>query len=1216
MVTISIGLLLTQTISVHSGYVGPTNNVGTQPTYIPDAIRDSDPVGPESGSFVKNVGQFPDEVKFLALTDSGVLSIFDDGFNIEQTNPYSKTLESPQSRSSDWTGPEIRSVTNIEINTPISYKVRIKYINSSDSQPRGTIPSAHYVNYFHRDQTNWYTRVPSYGRIEIEQLYPGIDLSFYIEDGELKYEFALEPQADASMIQFNIEGDVDDLVVFDDHVVITTPVGEVSDKGLVTFYEDAPSEEIPCRFDITSQGFLGYSLGDYNKERPIVIDPMVVSSLSGGSNDDWISDLAIGDEGVIYIAASTSSFDYSGVSTGINLGETGGPYDVAISAISHDGKEILWITYIGGTGPDYVTSLQLDADGNLVVLGDTGSTDFPTTPNGYDRILDGSMDSFILKINPNGDRMMYSTLLGGNSSEISSELGINEDGSIYVTGITNSIDFPTSIDALYGNYSGGSWDVYCSVLSSDLSSMKSSTYIGAGAEDYASDIGSDANGNLIITGYTRSEDFRTTDTSYQSEHAGSVDAFIYIISKDLKSQIYSTLIGGSGSDFSTSLVVTNDSLYITGRTWSPDYPVTANAIKKTKGTDSFDIFVTQISSDLSDLISSTYLGGRNEDWVNDIEVDSDGFIYIAGTTGSINFPITDGAYMTSYQGGTMDAFITVLDQNTSVIRYSSFLGGSLNEDVGLALELDEMMGVYIVGKTKSTDFPVSQGAFQKHLGGEGWDGFIIKLLIDFKAPIANAGPDLLIDQYMTTRLNGSQSTDNAGIIEWRWSFIDNGQEIILFGPNPDYSFINAGTFNVTLVVKDLTGHSDTDGLIVSVIDITSPAANGGQDITIDQHQIVVFNGSASTDNVGITEWTWFFTLNGHEITLFGPVPSQQFDEAGTYEVVLTVFDAVGNFGTDNVTVYVVDITQPIAEAGPDIYIDQGQKAWFNGSGSIDNVEITEWLWSINIGSKDTLLEGKLQNLIFEEAGAFKVTLEISDKHDNVADDILYVHVRDIEAPVPYAGPDKQSPQGSKLTLDASKSQDNVGIVRYLWNITAEGLSYTLEGKEVTKLFDSPGKYTILLIVFDQEGNWAKDSAVIWVIDTIPPNARAKKNVTIQAGMVANMDGSDSEDNVGIQNWSWTFTYLGQQIYLEGVISEFRFDRAGEYIITLNCTDEAGNSGKTTMNVTVVPMDGETKSSIPTYLLLIVVIAAIITSIMLVRWARTPPDSSPFQSNDE
>jgi PKD repeat protein len=263
--------------------------------------------------------------------------------------------------------------------------------------------------------------------------------------------------------------------------------------------------------------------------------------------------------------------------------------------------------------------------------------------------------------------------------------------------------------------------------------------------------------------------------------------------------------------------------------------------------------------------------------------------------------------------------------------------------MGYGIDLDNRSVTFITGYTYSREFPTSPDAYQRTHDAEFRDAFIMSF--DFKSPIADAGPDLTIDQHEAVQFDGTGSMDNLGIDNWTWSFNDGRGACALYGSGPSHTFHEAGTFTVSLNVTDSSGNWAVDRMNVTVRDSTRPFADAGPDISIDQFETAVFDGSSSGDNVGIVNATWRFEYGGKQIQLEGINASFKFDVAGMFLVELIVSDAAGNQASDVLEVWVRDVTSPTANAGPDLSIDQHQTVTFNGTASSDNVAILDWVWT-------------------------------------------------------------------------------------------------------------------------------------------------------------------------------------------------------------------------------------------------------------------------------
>jgi hypothetical protein len=396
-----------------------------------------------------------------------------------------------------------------------------------------------------------------------------------------------------------------------------------------------------------------------------------------------------------------------------------------VSKLSSDLSSLLASTFIGGSTRDYAHAITIDSSGNLYVVGHTGSSNYPTTTGAYDSSPNGFYDGFVSKLSSDLSSLLASTFIGGNRSDSANAITIDSSGNLYVAGGTGSSNYPTTEGAYDSSHNGGQ-DVFVSKLSSDLSSLLASTFIGGGGWDYANAITIDSSGNLYVAGYAGPPDYPTTEGVYDSSfNGGWSDVFVSKLDSDLGSLLASTFIGGGDCDCAHAITIdSSGNLYVAGSTGSSDYPTTGEAYDSShNGGD--DGFVSKLSSDLSSLLASTFIGGSDYDYAYVITIDPSGNLYVAGTTYSSNYPTTEGAYDSSHNGGEVDVFVSKLSSDLGGLSASTFIGGN-STDWAYAITINPSGNLYVAGNTGSSDYPITTRAYDSSHNG-GRDVFVSKL---------------------------------------------------------------------------------------------------------------------------------------------------------------------------------------------------------------------------------------------------------------------------------------------------------------------------------------------------------------------------------------------------------------------------------------------------------------------------------------------------------
>jgi len=462
---------------------------------------------------------------------------------------------------------------------------------------------------------------------------------------------------------------------------------------------------------------------------------------------------------------------------------------------------ITYSTYLGGSGDEFSIWSDIDRAGNFYVTGFTNSPDFPTTGGVFQpTFAGGDGDAFVAKLNRSGSGLVWSTYLGGDASDVGIGLDVDRHGNVVVTGETSSTGFPTTPGAFQRTFAGGPTDAFVTKLNAKGSGLLFSTFLGGqGGEGFDAGFISffDRAGNVHVEGDTGSPDFPTTPGSFQPTFGGGPgDGFVVKLRPNGARLVYSTFVGGSGADGAhDGELDKKGSFYLDGFTDSTDFPTTPGAFQPAFGGGPNDAWAAKLNKTGTALDYSTYLGGEGEEDVFDLTTDRSGSAYIPGQTSSTDFPVTPGAFQTTFQGGDLDGYLTKLNPTGTKAIYSTYLGGS-GFDITGTVRVDRRGIAHVAGATGSTDFPVTSGAFQASYGGGPADAFLVLL--------SRNGSRLRFGSY----LGGSGEDASVGAGSWldgrgNW-FIPGATDSADFPVTPGaFQTANAGGFDVFLVKINL-----------------------------------------------------------------------------------------------------------------------------------------------------------------------------------------------------------------------------------------------------------------------------------------------------------------------------------------------------------------------------------------------------------------------------
>jgi len=678
-------------------------------TFIPTALFSGTPSAVEASysklplSFVKNEGQ----------TDKNIL-FYEQGSG--RTTVFSLN------------GVALRLARSGKVKEPVSAgEVTLTFPGVTPSKVEPLERRGGKVNYFiGKEPRGWKTDVPTYGAILYKDVFPGTDIKFYGSNRQLEYDIIVAPGSDPSRVVLSYKGAKKLALIHNGDLEISLENGSILQKKPILYQTiDGKREYIPGNFVIKEGTAYGFEAASYDKAKPLIIDPVLLySTYLGGSAYDTPSAITLDSAGNIYVVGGTWSSDFPLQNPYQQYHRGPRPdlsrSDVFVTKFDPLGASLIYSTYLGGEASDFGNAIAVDSEGNAYVAGFTYSSNFPSKNSLQQPYANGETgDGFVTKLGPEGNSLVYSTFLGGTAHDAVLSLALAPSGSVYVTGITSSTDFPTI--GPYQTSNAGLQDGFVAKINAAGDALVYSTYFGGNKDDNAWCIAIDSSGNAYVTGWTESPDFPTFNP-FQKSLRGFADAFVAKFGPAGDALVYSTYLGGkSGEQAYTIALDSAGCAYVGGATGSTDFPKVNAYQRRLKATQNG--FVTKISQTGTTLIYSTYLGA-NYDAVYGITVDSSGNAYVAGQTWSEKFPVKNPV---QGYGGNWDGFVSKLNSSGDTLVYSTYLGGS-QKDIAYAVTVDASGTAYVAGETCSTDFPILN-PYQATLSKDSWkaDVFVVKL---------------------------------------------------------------------------------------------------------------------------------------------------------------------------------------------------------------------------------------------------------------------------------------------------------------------------------------------------------------------------------------------------------------------------------------------------------------------------------------------------------
>jgi hypothetical protein len=580
----------------------------------------------------------------------------------------------------------------------------------------------------------WRRDVPNYARVRYEDIYAGVDQVFYGNGRELEYDFIVAPQADWKQIALGFEG-VEKLDINAAGELVLHAGGDRIVQKKPVIYQDINGRrsEVQGKYKILTSEVasrsqrVGFEIGEYDRSKALVIDPVLVySTYLGGSDADSGKAIAIDGERNVYVTGYTVSTDFPTVNPA-QPGMTGnGRSDVFVTKINAAGTAIVYSTYVGGTAGEIGHGIDVDNAGNAYVTGTTGgvtgANDFPTTPGAFDRTFNSPDESFLLKLNQSGNALVYSTYTGGS---IGHEVKVNKaSGEAFVAG-SASDTLPTTPGAFRTTCQSAlcTSNGFVSKFNAEGSALVYSTYVGDGV---INDLAIDATGNAYVTGRTISTAYPITPGAAQPTCTGCnlarADAFVTKLNATGSALVYSTYLGGSVEDSGNSIAIdTSGNAYVTGAASS--YSANAVPFPTTPGafqTDGPGAFITKLNPAGTSFVYSTFIGVRGTGY--GIAVDPAGNAHVTGrvrTTITLVNPISS-----DFTPGVDHVFITSLNPTGAALLFSTFFGPGGGSEIAA----DTTGNIYVTGESFGS-LPLMNPIQPGHGAGSAFDAFVAKIQV-------------------------------------------------------------------------------------------------------------------------------------------------------------------------------------------------------------------------------------------------------------------------------------------------------------------------------------------------------------------------------------------------------------------------------------------------------------------------------------------------------
>lgn len=655
--------------------------------------------------FIENAGQTDSKVAFYVSTAAGTTFVTKDGAIV-----YS--LPGGGGRQPAWTLSE-------------------SFQGGKPRPHRGERAITRVSDFHGNDPRCWRSGLPTYRSVELGEVWRGIGVSVRASGPAIEKVFTVAPGASADSIRMQLDGARRLRISALGRLIADTGFGNVAFSAPVAYQEKGQRRvAVVVSYRLDRAGY-GFRLGTYDPNSAVIIDPLLQSTYLGGSDIDEAFAVTSVSSGEVLVAGITWSTDFPGTAGGAQTGFHGGNSEAFVGRLNSTLTTLLQATYLGGSESELAWGISVNAGGDeVLVAGDTRSSDFPATIGGAQPTFAGDADVFVARLDLSLETLRQATYLGGRSIETPRALAIHPaSGELLIAGLTYSLDFPGTAGGAQISFGSG----FTARLDSTLTSLIQATYLGTVDDVSVALAVHPISGEVVVAGWTSSATFPGVATGAQTSLAGLRDAFVARLNPELTTILGSTYLGGAGLDAVDSIAISpiNGDVLVAGFTNSVDFPRTSGGAQSSYQ-GNLDGFAARLNPTLSSLVQATYVGGSGGESISAVLIDpSTGEVIVTGGTDSADLPATAGGIQPT-RNSPQDAFVARLVPTLKGFRQATYLGGSDN-DFARAAMLQPMTGdLLIAGTTSSTDFPRTSGGAQSLRRGST-DAFIARLTTDLIA---------------------------------------------------------------------------------------------------------------------------------------------------------------------------------------------------------------------------------------------------------------------------------------------------------------------------------------------------------------------------------------------------------------------------------------------------------------------------------------------------